>query len=797
MIKSTLIILLRAIQKRFFVFGLNILGLSIGICCVFFIAIYAIDEFSFDQHIKNHEKIFRVVTECLTNSSSDLSMAESFLGVAPTLKREFPEVEEAVRVFPFKGNIIVQYKSGDNKVFNAENTYRVDKEFFKVFDHSFIYGNESGFSRPNSIVVTESLSKKLFGKNSPINKAVLIDNQIYGVVGVIDDLPKNSDLYYEALLSHDFSPYDDDWGNPAGFTYILLHDSGNPNELESRINSVVTEKTFAFFVKEYNIKSTIKISLQPLNTIHFSEQLSGDSIKGNPLYLKVLMTLGVLILIIVIFNHANFSTSFYLERVRELSIKKVMGINKIQLIQQFIYESSIIAGVVILISMILYTSFLPAINLITGKNLCFFSLFEDKALIIVMTVALLIILAGNFYALFYSTKNTAINGLKGFSNLGGNKVRKILIVGQLAFSAGLVFFTITVHNQVDFLKERNIGFSADKIIMVSLPKDVSRENSMTTFVDDLRKNNPINKFSYINELSYPGSERLGYQLGWIINGDRRIEANFNVYEVDSLFTNLLDIRFVAGNKFSSVTNSSVRQAVVNESFLKMAGFKEPENIIGSTIHAFDDKFEVVGVVNDFNYQDFRKSIRPLAMVSISPTSVGNKKILIRLNDKEDLIKIESSYQRLDSQVPFEYSFLDERVDKMFEQEQTTGQVTQIFSLLAILLAGIGLYSLSNLILAQRTKEIGIRKILGITQGSLTMLLSREFFALSSVSLGLSIPFAWYQSQRWLTAYAFRIDIKISTIGFTAMTIVTILIIGIMTNVIRSTKINPVDLLKNE
>ncbi len=446
-------ILLRTARKRFLVFGLNVLGLSIGLSCVIFITIYSIDELSF--------------------------MAESFLGVAPTLKREFAEVEDAVRIFPYKGTITVQYKSSDDKIFEAENTYQVDKEFFRIFKHSFIYGDEASLSKPNSIVITKSLAKKLFGENSPLNKVVLVDNQTFEVTGVINDLPRNSDLYYEALLSHDFSPDDDDWGNPFGFT------------------------------------------------------------------------------------------------------------------------------------------------------------------------------------------------------------------------------------------------------------------------------------------------------------------------------NLLHMKFLTGETFSDLSNKSNKQAIVNQAFVKMAGYKNPESIIGEIVHAFDDKMKIVGVVTDFNYQDSRQEIRPLIMIPTNQTTLDAKKILIQLNGLDGLKSVQDAYQNLASKKPFEYTFLDERVKKMFEQEETTGQITEMFSLLAIILAGIGLYSLSSLILVQRTKEIGVRKIHGITQGALVALLSKEFLILSLIAFLISIPFAWTQSQSWLSDYAFKTDISIMTLGLTGLIILTILIFGILTNILKSAKMNPVDLIKSE
>lgn len=797
MFDNGLKILFRTIQKRFLVFGLNLVGLSTGISCTLFITVYSINELSFDKHFQNHDRIYRVVTEYQTNSSSDLSMAESFLGIATTLKREFSQVEEAVRVFPYTGNIAVQYKSGSSNAFKAENTYRVDKEFFTVFKHSFIDGNQTAFSKPNSIVLTKSLSRKMFGDNSPINKAVLIDDQLYGVVGVINDLPRNSDLYYEALISYDFSLYDDDWGNPAGFTYALLNNGADPVELEAGINKVATQKAFSFFVKEYDMKSNIRISLQPLTTIHFSKPLSGDNPKGNPIYLKVLMTLGVLIFGIVLLNHSNFSTSLYMERVHELSVRKLMGINKSQLVRQFFYESGIVAILTLFISIALFMSFLPTVNLIIDKNLSFLNLLDSNALFILLTVFLLIVFAGNFYPLFYSLKNSTVEGLRGFSNLGNNGLRKILIAGQLTFTTGLVFFAITVHNQINFLKSRDLGFSGNKIIMIPIPEDISGGSQLTGFINDLQKDNSIKDVSLISELSYPGSERLGYQLGWIYNNENRIEATFNQYEVDSMFTNVLDMKFLAGNNFTNQTSGSPQQAIVNQAFVNMAGFKNPENIIGETIHAFDDEIKITGVVADFNYQDFQQTVRPLVIVPIDPTSLESKKTLVGLNSLAGLESIENSYQRLASQQPFEYSFLDERVEKMFEQEQTTGRITEIFSMLAILLAAVGLHSLSSLILTQRTKEIGIRKILGITQGALMALVSKEFLVLSLIAFGISIPVAWTLSQIWLSDYAFKIDIRIITIGVTGLIVLTILIVGILTNVLRSTRINPVDLIRSE
>jgi putative ABC transport system permease protein len=797
MFDNSLKILLRTAYNKFLVFGLNVLGLSIGICSVMFITIYSIDELSFDKHFQNHDRIYRVVTEYQTNSSSDLSMAEAFLGVAPTLKREFAEVEDAVRISPYTGTIAVQYKSSDDKIFEAENTYQVDKEFFNIFNHSFIYGNETSLSKPNSIVITKSLAKKLFGENSPINKAVIIDNQTFGVTGVINDLPRNSDLYYEALLSHDFSPDDDDWGNPFGFTYVLLNSSVNANALEGKLNKIASDKAFSFFVKAYGMKSNIKISLQSLSTVHFSKQLSGDSPKGNLTYLKILITLGFIILAIVAFNHSNFSTSLYNGRIHELSVKKLMGVNKGQLIKQFVYESTIITSLAFLLAAVFFVSLLPAINLIVDKNLSVLSLLNSQALIVLISVFFLIFVAGNFYPVFYSLKNTTMQGLRGFSNLRNNGLRKVLVAGQLTFTTGLIFFTITVHDQINFLKKRNLGFNDNQVIMVSLPENINGGSGLSSFINELRQNHSIKNVSLINELSFPGSEQLGYQLGWIFNGNNRIEANYNLYEVDSVFTHLLHMKLLTGDNFSDLSNKSNQQAIVNQAFVKMAGYKNPESIVGETVHAFDDKMKIVGVVADFNYQDSRQEIRPLVMVQINQTTLDAKRILIQLNGLDGLKSVQDAYENLVPQKPFEYTFLDERVKKMFEQEETTGQVTEMFSLLAIVLAGIGLYSLSNLILVQRTKEIGVRKILGIAQGSLVALLSKEFLILFLIAFLISIPFAWTQSQSWLSDYAFKTDITIMTLALTGLIILTILIFGILANIWKSAKMNPVDLIKSE
>lgn len=789
-------ILIRKAKKRFLTFALNIAGLSLGISSVIFIAIYSIDELSYDKHFQNHERIFRVTTEYQTNSGMDLAMAESFLGISPTLKMEFPEVEESVRVLPYNGDINIQFKSGNSRVFKTENTFRVDKEFFKIFKHEFLDGDEKAFSKPNSIVVTESLSKKWFGDNSPINKAILINDKLYGVVGVINDLPENSDLFYEALISYDFSSYDDDWGNPLGYTYVLLHNSLNSNELESKINLIASEKALSFFVKAYDMKSNIKLSLQPLSTIHFSEQLSGDSIKGNYTYLSVLIALGFLIFLIVIFNHLSFSTSIYTERNHELGVKKVMGISVFSLIRQFVIESSVIAVLVLSISITLFVYLLPIINEIIGKSLPVSYIFDDSLLLILFATFILVVVSGSFYPIFFSFKNTSVLGINDYSSLGSNKLRKTLTAMQLTFTAGLVFFTLTVYSQVDFLRNQDFGFKANNIVLVSLPREVSVESSLTILADKIRRDNLVSEFSLINETSYPGSERLGYQLGWIYNKNNRIEANFNLYEIDSTFTKMLEINFLAGSNFVIQSSKGIHQAVVNNAFVKMAGFASPQSIIGETIHAFDEKIQIVGVTSDFNYQNIHQAVKPLVMVPINPSNIEGKKLLFKLNNPKDLEYIKGLYLEL-SQDAFDFTFLDDRVKNMFEQEKSIGQIAQIFSLLAILLAIIGLYSLSNLILIQRAKEIGVRKILGISQVSLTYILSKEFLLIFITSFGIAIPLAWYTSQNWLSDFAFRTDIRISNIGLSALMILLILISGIAVNIIRSIRINPVDLLNNE
>jgi putative ABC transport system permease protein len=455
------------------------------------------------------------------------------------------------------------------------------------------------------------------------------------------------------------------------------------------------------------------------------------------------------------------------------------------------------AALALSISIILYTLLLPSINEMIGKPLPISYITDKTLLVILISIFALVVITGSVYPIFYSIRSSALTGLKGFSSLSNNRLRKVLTIGQLTFTAGLVFFTLTVNNQVSFLRNKDFGFSSNNIVMMSLPKEVSIGNGLTTLTNNLRKDNLIDEVSLINELSYPGSERIGYQLGWIYNNDNKIEANFNVYEVDSLFTKLLEMNFLAGSSFVSQSNEKFKEAIVNNAFVKMAGFDVPASIVGETIHAFDDKIKIVGVVSDFNYQDFQQTVKPLIMIPINLSSDGNKKLLFKLKNPNDLETIENQYLKLLSQSSFEYTFLDDRVNKMFEQEKTTGQITQVFSFVAILLATIGLYSLSTLILSQRTKEIGVRKILGISSGSLTILLSKEFFVLFAISFGVAIPLAWVESQHWLADYAFRTDLKISTIGLSGLIVLTILILGIVTNIFRSAKINPVDLLKNE
>ncbi|UII26138.1 ABC transporter permease [Fulvivirga maritima] len=800
-------IFLRSLKKRGFNSAINLAGLSAGIACILLIAVYLNHELSFDQHQPNKDRTYRMILQVKTNSGSDLRTADNFIGLAHTLKNDFPEVEQAARIFPFKGDVGVKYKSGDIKQYKGNHIFRTEQEIFSVFDHHFIQGNPSkALSTPQSIVITESLARKYFGDVFPLNKVLILDNLTYKVTGVIRDLPKESDLYYEALTSFDFSEGfsfsngNSDWGNPAAYTYVLLREDSDIKDFQSKLNKVVKAKTENFMMSDYDLKSEVHMYPQVLSGIHFEKPILSDTPKGNIVYINILIIVGVIIFLIVVFNYGNYTASYYTERIREISIRKHFGASKKVILKKIVSEMLFLSLAVLMMSIVLFTYFVPVVNELTNNAIGLTSLFNTRILMFISVIILGTTSIAILYPVTFLVGNKTLHMMTGtITPKGSATFRRSLLGVQFLCTTLLVFFSLTVYYQIQFLENKNLGFNSSKVLVIDVPEGSMADSKMTVFKDQLEQNSSIKNVSIASANSDPGNLNTNYQLGWVFQNAEKIEANFNFFEADNDFATLLDLKFLEGTDFAQSTEKikGNEQVLVNESFIYSIGFKSPQMALGKLLYAFDDKYEIIGIVKNFHFAGIQKSIEPLVISNNSQFGYDAKRVLVKLNEVEGLAAVQAQFSDLNPNTSFDYKFMDEQFAQLFYQERTIGKMTNLFCLISVLLAGIGLYSISSLTLEQRAKEIGIRKILGAGTSSITILLGKEFLFLVLASFTVATPFAWQLGNVWLDQFAYRIDIGwfISTTSILIVGLVTIS--GICVSLIKGNNVNPADMLRTE
>ena len=801
MLKNELQTFWRTLIKRPFHTSINLLGLSAGITCVLLIAVYLNHQLGFDQHQPNRDRIYRMVLSVKTNSGNDFESAENFFGLAPTLKSSFPEVEDAVRLYPYKGDVQVNYKSGRNPVFSGAHIYRTEPTVFNVFRHDFIQGNpNNALNDPNSIVLTQSLANKYFGNNSPINKALTLDKTTYRVTGIIGDIPKNSDLYYEALMAHDFSLDDDDWGNNGGYTYTLLKEQHDLLAFQKKLDQTVKAKTDNYMMQEYDLNGKVQIYPQVLSGIHFEKPLIADTPKVNLTYINILKVLGWLIFIIVVFNYGNYTASYYTERLKEISIRKYFGAAKSKILGKFMLEMTSVALFVILTSIILFALSIPYLNDLTSNEALEINVLLEPNILSILSVLLISVLGISvLYPVLYLLNLAAYKGITGKSAIkGNNSFRRILMSLQFFGTAIMVFFTLVVFFQMKFLENKNLGFDGNQVMVVDIPAFLLDESKTASLIAELEKLSSVNQVSVVAENAYPGNRNTNYQYGWLYKNNQKLEANFNLFGVDQDFISLLNIELALGDSFTkpNENKNAIYPCLVNEAFIQEMGFKSAKDALGETVYAFEEEFHITGIVRDFHYQGIKEKVNPLLIYNNNTFGLDAKNLLISLNQKEGINTISSTLKSFDASL-VNYSFLDESFAQLYQQEKTIGHITSIFCLISMLLAGIGLYAISSLFLAQRAKEIGIRKILGANSKAISVLLTKEFLLVVLFSFALAAPFAWYQSSIWLERFAYKIQID-GGIFFLAFALLMLITIGgIAVNLVKGLHIKPVALLRDE
>ncbi|HPE17072.1 MAG TPA: ABC transporter permease [Tenuifilaceae bacterium] len=794
----------------------NILGLSIGILSSILVLLYVTDELAFDKHHSKHHRIYRIISNFHINGKQDL-FAVSAHSLAPTLKQEFTDVEEFVRFIP-TDNFFFRYNGAD---FNEEEFFFADSSMFKIFDHEFLLGNpEDALNNPYSIVITETLAKRIFGNTNPIGQVLQgMQNEPFTITAVIKDVPRRSHFRFSALVSTatireqiGIERFNDNtsasFWNVNTYSYILLRKGGSTESILSNFEPF-NEKYIVPVGKAINGEFTP--IFQPLKETHFTkiEGLQGDFPVGNHSYLFIFSFVALFILIIACINYMNMATARSTKRAREVGIRKVIGATQGQIVRQFISESFLLSIIAALIALASSALIMPWFNHLADKQILVCELFKPSYLLGIIFITLFVGLVAGSYPAFYLSSFSPVVVLKGIMNKAKGKVglRKLLVVFQFTISILMIIATLVVSQQQSYIRNKDMGFDKENLLIVS-DLDTIIGKRVNSFKQELLRNPNI--------LGVAGSQQvLGISNSKIVS---RIEQDGEMKEValnligcDFDYLKLLGVKIDQGRHFDPTMNTDSTQAfIINETFAKFYGWSDEP--MGKRIQfglrldgTVRNDGRVIGVARDFHFTSIHNPIEPFMFI-ISPREPNVLTIKIKpgtVNETLDFVK--KKFDEFKATRDLNYYFLEQELEDLYRAEQKLGWLFRVFSVVTIFISCLGLLGLSSFITEQRTKEIGIRKVLGGTSVNIIILLTKQFLSLVLAANIFAWPLAYFAMRRWLQGFSYRIAFAQSP--FSWQTLLPMLFSGILALLIafitvgllswRAAEANPAGSLKYE
>jgi putative ABC transport system permease protein len=798
MFKNYLKVALRSIRKNKLYSFVNIIGLTTGITGCILIGLFISNELSYDNFHKNGDRIARVTME-YGSSGTINKAAVTGTKTGPQLQRDFPQIEAFSRTIKYARSV-----ANGVKVFNEKNVLYADSAFFKMFSFKLLRGNASAvLSSPNKIVLTEKTAKKYFGDADPVGKTVRInDIQDFEITGIAEETPLNSQIQFDMVVS--FSSLGvsktEEWFSANYITYFLLHDAAQINPLQQQLNQYmqkISKSELHFEGSDY-----LAYNLEPFKLVHLNSSLDGLEPNGNITYIYVLGIIALLILLIACVNYTNLATAQSVGRSTEIGVRKVLGAGKSQLLKQFLGESFILTFFALLLGVIVSIALLPLFNSITGKTFTASFLLHPLPFTSLLLLTIIISFLAGAYPAFVLSNSGLINILKSgvrVSSSGGG-LRKSLIVFQFVISVFLVIATMVVLKQVAYIQHKEMGYDREKVVV--LPVDYKTR----TIYDPLKKAIELNP----GVLSVTGAYDAPTFVGWsdgltADNGTGKKELSVNAMPVDLDFTKTMGMSLVAGRDFirsdfalqdTSDDYKNYRYSfILNEKAVKELGWTA-EEAIGKTIRK-NSSGTIVGVVKDFHFASLHSPIGPM-LIFLDTSMV--RQIFVKVkggNLASALAALETTWKDRVPWRPFDYHFLDEDFNALYKTEQRTANLFSLFSGLAIALACLGLFALAAFTTVQRTKEIGIRKILGANAGNITLLISKQFISLVLVGIVIASPLAWWAGNKWLQDFAYRIHISWWVFAVAGALAVIIALITVSYHAIKASMANPVKSLRTE
>ncbi len=802
MLRNYILVAIRNILKQKFYSFINILGLTIGVAATLFIMLYIFDELSYDRFHANIHQMYRVGLIGRL-AGQEVHVAATPPPLAQGMVNEVPGVESAIRMWQWE-DIVIRY---EDQVYTEDLIFHTDSNFFEFFSFKLIEGDpKTALLEPNSIVLTESMAEKFFGDGEKLGKILTFsnDNTAMKVTGVAQNPPHNTHFTFNYLVSfssHDFSK-SDQWLSNSLYTCFIVNENTDVADIERKLNEELIPKYVGPQIQQFLGISLDQFLEQdgaygyfvdPVKELHLYTHADFDlGSPGDIAYIYIFAAIGLFILIIASINFMNLSTAKSAGRYREVGMRKTFGSLKRQLVSQFLIESIIYSFVAVILAILLIILLLPKFNMLAGKELELSSLLQPELITGTILLIMIVGILSGSYPAFYLTSFQITEVLKGklARGTGSGKVRGGLVVLQFTISILLIISTILVYNQLEYTQNKNLGFIKERVIVIS---NVDRlDSNRKAFKDALMQESSIVAASYSNSM-IPGVNNTTIFRKPGLDEDHIIGAYFADHE----HFEVLGFELEDGRNFSRDFVSDSTAILINRSVADEMGWEEP---IGEKLISFNGpeplELEVIGVLKDFNFESLKDEIRPIL---IRLGNFGNvMSIRYTLDNPKDAVNlIESKWKEFAANEPFEFNFLDDNFDDLYRSEHRLGTLFSIFTVLAILIACLGLFGLAAFTAEQRTKEIGIRKTMGANGFIVARLMSVEFLKYILIAFLISIYPAYYFINKWLENFAYRIDISYWVFIISGVTALVIALLTVSYQAIKLARINPATTLRYE
>lgn len=818
MIKNYLKIAWRNLVKNRVFSFINIFGLSVGLTCCILISLYIYHEISYDKYHKNGDRIFRLGTVFIDQGVEEAG-SNSSAPLGKMFQQEYPEVESSARILHLfrDDKTLFQVKEPGDKVksFYETKGFLADSNFFQILSYRFKEGDaKTALIEPNSVVINEEIAQKLFGKESAINKVIRISSSTNGdssfrITGVFENPEGPSHLdarFFITFRGGDMNRIANEnpsiTNNNMFYTYLLLKEGSDAKKLEQKFPDFIQRHLGS---QLQQMGKQRKYFVLPVPDIYLSG-ITKNSITatGNKTTLFILGSIATLTLLIACINFMNLSTANSAKRAAEVGVRKVLGAQKASLLRQFLGESLVMTAIALIFAVVLTVLLLPVFEQVSGKTLVISFQQKMKLAVLFIFLALITGLLAGSYPAFYLSSFRPIKVLKGkFSNsLAAISLRKGLVVFQFIISIVLIIASVVIAKQMSYLQQKNLGFQKDQQVVVPLRSSTAK-NSVQAFKNSIVNNTSISSIG--TSMAYPGifnpQDWLMYRQGQTMNNSKQVYINL----VDNSFLQTLDVKLVAGRLFSSqFAADTLTSFVINEQAVKEYGFTSAQDAVGKWLAADWDgeqnRFMIIGVVKDFHFKDLHEKIEPFAFRFYNNADAGFNYMIAHSNGgniKQSLSTLEAVWTKLNPNEPFEYSFLDQDFQKNYEKEDRQANLINYFTLVAIIISCLGLFGLATFTAEQRTKEIGIRKVLGASVYGVVALLSKDFLKLVVIAVVIASPLALYAMNKWLQNFAYKTSITWQVFALTTFVAVMIAFVTISFQAIKAAIANPVKSLRTE